>query len=141
LVFLDESHKSVLVEPDDEACSAALYIEDPLASGYVPVSEGLWQICNEQLMACVPACINALPARKRKDKALHAECARECNKKYYVCMQLAGLAKAFDALDKAWSWIKDNKAQIVGTIVIVGGVAYIVSTGGTGALILIPLGV
>jgi hypothetical protein len=46
----------------------------------------------------------------------------------------------FDALDKAWEWIKGHKAEIVGSIVVIGGIAYIVSTGGTGALVLIPLG-
>jgi hypothetical protein len=106
-----------------------------MASGYVPVSEGLWQLCNENLAACGTAC------RRKRSEDAKRKCFEACNKKYYACLSLAGLVKAtFNAFDAAWSWIKGNKAKVVGTIVIIGGIAYIVSTSGTGALILIPLG-
>jgi hypothetical protein len=137
VVFGDETSKSLPVEQDEEpagACSDALYIEEPMASGYVQVSEGLWKICNDQLKTCT------IPCNRKRSDAAKAKCFEACNKQYYACLSLAGLTKmTFDALDKAWSWIKNNKAKIAGTIIIVGGVAYIVSTSGTGALILIPL--
>ncbi len=138
LVFGDETSKSLPVEQDEEplgACSDALYIEEPMASGYVPVSEGLWLLCNEQLASCGKAC------RRKRSEDAKRKCFEQCNKAYSRCLQLAGLTKkTFDALDKAWEWIKGHKAEIVGTIVVIGGIAYIVSTGGSGALILIPLG-
>ncbi len=146
LVSLDESHKSLVVEPDaepTEACSDALYIEEPMASGYVPVqqTDALWLICNEANKTCVDSCIKALPAKKRKDKAEQRTCEQKCHKEYMVCLARAGLVKkVFNAFDTAWSWIKEHKTAIVGSIVVIGGVAYIVSTGGSGALILIPLG-
>jgi hypothetical protein len=106
-----------------------------VASGYVPVSERFWEHCEEDLKKCGKAC-----GRKRSDKA-KSECYQACNKAFTRCLQLAGLTKmTFDALDKAWEWIKGHKTEIVGSIVVIGGIAYIVSTGGTGALILIPLG-
>ena len=137
LVLGDETSKSLPVEQDEEpagACSDALYIEEPMASGYVQASEGLWKICNDQLKTCGKAC------RRRTSEDAKRKCFEACNTQYYACLSLAGLTKmTFDAFDKAWSWIKENKAKVVGTIVIIGGVAYIVSTGGSGALILVPL--
>jgi hypothetical protein len=140
LALGDETSKSLPVEQYEEpdgACSDALYFEEPMASGYVPVAdtESLWKACQNQLTECTDTC-----NRKRKPET-RRECFIACNKKYYTCLQLVGLVKAtFDAFDAAWSWIENNKGKIVGTVVIIGGVAYIVSTGGSGALILIPLG-
>jgi hypothetical protein len=140
LVFDDETSKNLPVEQNDElagACSEALYVEEPNASGYVPVAdtEGFWSHCQEDLTKCGKAC-----RRRRTDKA-KSECYQACNKAFSRCLQLAGITKmTFDALDKAWEWIKGHKAEIAGTIIVVGGIAYLVSTGGSGALILIPLG-
>jgi len=141
LVFGDEMSKSLPAEQDQDeeqpTSSRALYVDEPLASGYVPVAdtESLWKACQNQLTECTDTC-----NRKRKPET-RRECFIACNKKYYTCLQLVGLVKAtFDAFDAAWSWIKNNKGKIVGAVVIIGGVAYLVSTGGSGALILIPLG-
>lgn len=138
LVFGDETSKSLPAEENEEpagACSDALYIEEPLASGYVPVSEPLWLLCNKQLAACGKAC------HRKKTGATKTACYKACNAEYMLCLQATGLTTRFTALDKAWEWINAHKAGIVGTIVIVGGIVYIVSTSGAGALILVPLGV
>ncbi|MFY0574845.1 hypothetical protein ACN28S_11185 [Cystobacter fuscus] len=43
-------------------------------------------------------------------------------------------------MDEAIDWIKNHKAEVaIGTIVIVAGVAFVLSTGGFGTLILAPL--
>ena len=44
----------------------------------------------------------------------------------------------FECIDEAVKWVNENKLAI-GTLVVVGGVIYVVSTGGTGALALVPL--
>ena len=44
----------------------------------------------------------------------------------------------FECIDEAVKWVNENKLAI-GTLVVVGGVVYAVSTGGTGALALVPL--
>ncbi len=46
----------------------------------------------------------------------------------------------FSSLDKARDWIRAHKTEVAfGTVVIVAGTAFIIATGGTGALILAPL--
>ncbi len=46
----------------------------------------------------------------------------------------------FSSIDRALEWLKEHKTEVaIGTIVVVAGVAFIVATGGTGALILAPL--
>ncbi|HMY19526.1 MAG TPA: hypothetical protein PKA58_24545 [Polyangium sp.] len=137
LVLGDETSKSLPVEQDEEpaeACSDALYIEEPMASGYVRVSEPLWLLCNKQLAKCGKAC------RRRRSEDAKRKCFIACNAEYMLCLQATGLTTTFAALDKAWEWINAHKTAIVGTIVIVGGIAYLVSTSGAGALILVPLG-
>ncbi|HZI02846.1 MAG TPA: hypothetical protein VEZ71_02425 [Archangium sp.] len=46
----------------------------------------------------------------------------------------------FSRVDLAIEWIKNNKAEVaLGTIVIIAGAAFVITTGGSGALILAPL--
>jgi hypothetical protein len=46
----------------------------------------------------------------------------------------------FSRVDDAIEWIREHKAEVaLGTVVIIAGVAFVVTTGGTGALILAPL--
>lgn len=47
---------------------------------------------------------------------------------------------SFSRMEFAIEWIKDHKAELaLGTIVVVGGVAFVLTTGGAGALVLVPL--
>ena len=48
----------------------------------------------------------------------------------------AGLAVA-ESISATANWIAEHPGAVIGTIVIIGGVAFVVSTGGSGALILI----
>ncbi len=46
----------------------------------------------------------------------------------------------FSRMNEAIGWIRDHKAEVVlGTVVIVAGVAFVLTTGGSGALVLAPL--
>ncbi|WNG41805.1 hypothetical protein F0U61_04805 [Archangium violaceum] len=46
----------------------------------------------------------------------------------------------FSSLDKARDWIRAHKTELaLGTVVIVAGTAFILVTGGSGALLLVPL--
>ncbi|HYO72279.1 MAG TPA: hypothetical protein VEU33_40025 [Archangium sp.] len=46
----------------------------------------------------------------------------------------------FSRVDEAVEWIRNHKAQVaLGTVVVIAGVAFVISTGGSGALILAPL--
>jgi hypothetical protein len=43
-------------------------------------------------------------------------------------------------MDEALDWLKSHKTEVaLGTVVIVAGVAFVLTTGGSGALILAPL--
>jgi hypothetical protein len=46
----------------------------------------------------------------------------------------------FSRVDEAIEWIKSHKAEVaLGTVVVIAGVAFVITTGGAGALILAPL--
>jgi hypothetical protein len=46
----------------------------------------------------------------------------------------------FPDIDVALDWLRSHKAEVaIGTVVVVTGVAFVVATGGAGALILAPL--
>jgi hypothetical protein len=46
----------------------------------------------------------------------------------------------FSRIDEALQWLRTHKAEIaLGTVVVVAGVAFVVATGGAGALVLVPL--
>lgn len=59
---------------------------------------------------------------------------------YLDCCRLQELeTKRFTALDPAIDWVKRNRKDIlVGTVVIVAGVAFVVVSAGAGILILAP---
>jgi hypothetical protein len=43
-------------------------------------------------------------------------------------------------MNEALEWIREHKTEVaIGTVVIVAGVAFFVTTGGSGALVLAPL--
>ena len=149
LVFGDETSKSLPVEQYEEpagSCSDALYIEEPTASGYVNTSvHEIEAACNALQIQCFRKCYNSAPPKgrgwKKGDGDHYKYCQSMCLAQFMECRRKMGIVtRVFDALDKAWTWIKDHKAEIIGTVIVVGGVAYIVSTGGSGALVLIPLG-
>jgi len=46
----------------------------------------------------------------------------------------------FSRVNEAIEWIRNHKAEVaLGTIVIIAGAAFVITTGGSGALILAPL--
>lgn len=64
---------------------------------------------------------------------------------YLDCCKLKELAEAgklrvsFPAVDSAVDWLKQHQRElVVGTIVVIAGVAFVVATGGGGILVLAP---
>ncbi|NNB90825.1 hypothetical protein HJC10_31735 [Corallococcus exiguus] len=46
----------------------------------------------------------------------------------------------FSNLDGALDWLRTHRTEVaIGTVVVIAGVAFVVATGGSGALILAPL--
>jgi len=100
--------------------------------------------CNNLQIGCFRKCWkSALPRHLKhipKGGGQHYEyCTATYRKAFMDCMKAAGLLVEFSALDIALTWLKTEGANVLGTIVVIGGIAYIVSTGGTGALVLAVL--
>lgn len=66
-------------------------------------------------------------------------CNRKCTQPYNDCCQLRDQeARRFDAIEPAVEWAKQHRKEIlVGTVVIIAGVAFL-ALGGPGTLILAP---
>jgi hypothetical protein len=132
-------------ELDEEPCTNALYwADEPLSSQMQQTSAaGLEQMCADEKSACMTRCLNnpkpPYPAQKKGDRAHFALCHKRCFRQFMECIRKAGLLQEFSVLDAALAWMKSHGKEIVGTIVVIGGIVYIVSTGGSGALVLVVL--
>ncbi len=132
-------------EEEDESCINGLYwTDEPLASQMQRTSAAdLEQMCADQKSACMTRCLNnpkpPYPAQKKGDRAHFALCHKRCFKAFMDCIRKAGLLQEFSVLDAAMAWVKSHGKEIVGTIVVIGGIVYIVSTAGSGALVLVVL--
>ena len=105
---------------------------------------GLLRDCDAEQIMCYRLCWNTnppWPIDKHK-RGHHIYCTSKCLAEYMKCQaenEFETIASAiFECIDEAIKWVNDNKV-LVGTLVVVGGVAYVVSTSGVGALILVPL--
>jgi hypothetical protein len=69
-------------------------------------------------------------------------CRRACRPAYLDCARLKELAERqtvrFQAIDEAVAWVKRNHEELmVGTVVVITGVAFVVAVAGSGGLILL----
>lgn len=79
--------------------------------------------------------------------AYYKRCTTDCSKAYNECVdeqeeEARERTKKleFSRADQAVEWLRKNKAEVaLGTIVIIAGVAFVITTGGSGALSLAPL--
>jgi hypothetical protein len=107
--------------------------------------------CDDEHIQCFDRCWNRSPpiSSIKKGSGPHNEyCTKICREQYMECIeeqeQLEREKKnkklQFSSIDSALDWLGNHKAEIaIGTVVVVAGVAFIVATGGSGALILAPL--
>lgn len=99
--------------------------------------------CDKEHIACFERCWNRAPPypREKGDKGHHRYCSDECRKEYMQCLEEVGARPlAFPSMKTAMDWLKEHKTEVlVGSVVIVAGVAFVVSTAGAGALVLVPL--
>lgn len=106
--------------------------------------------CQKEHEECMELCWNKRypwPHSQEQAGWYYKRCASDCVNQYKNCMdeeEAAAREKAkkleFSRMDQAIEWIKQHKDEVViGTIVVVGGVAFVLATGGSGALILAPL--
>jgi hypothetical protein len=102
--------------------------------------------CDDEHIQCFDECWNANPLPwpyTRRDGWFHEYCTRECRKKYVECEkenEKRARELKFSRVDEAIDWIRTHKAEVaLGMVVIIAGTAFVITTGGTGALILAPL--
>lgn len=104
--------------------------------------------CDEEQVGCFERCWNA---RERpyphvhRDEWYYKYCTKKCREEYLDCLDAVEKATreapklSFTSMDSALSWLRAHKTQlIIGTVVVVAGVAFIITTGGSGALLLVP---
>ncbi|WP_395851136.1 hypothetical protein [Cystobacter fuscus] len=124
--------------------------EDARGVGIAPGTGGAGdRDCQAEHEQCFRNCWQkSRPAYPHKhDEWYYKRCTADCRKAYNDCMdEQEEEAKKrtktleFSHLDQALEWIKKNKTEVaIGTVVIIGGVGFFISTGGSGALILAPL--
>lgn len=86
------------------------------------------------------------PYPHKHDEWYYKRCTADCSKAYNECVDEQEAAREgakkleFSRVDQAVEWIRNNKAGVaLGTVVIIAGAAFVITTGGSGALILAPL--
>jgi hypothetical protein len=102
--------------------------------------------CDQEQIDCVQACMKSrLPSYlghiQRADGGKKRFCERECLEKCQDCLDLQkAQALRFQAEDDAVDGLKHHHTELlVGTIVIIAGIAFVTVSAGTGAAILAPL--
>jgi hypothetical protein len=87
------------------------------------------------------------PHNPKQSGWYYERCTEKCRKEFNDCEEEQerrapeGADKLeFSHVEEALDWLRKHKAEVaLGTIVIVAGVAFVLTTGGAGALILAPL--
>lgn len=106
--------------------------------------------CQAEHEECFRRCWGTTPPYPhRKGDGWHYEyCTTKCRKEYNDCVDEQEEREKerererlrFSSVDQAVDWIRDHKAEVaIGTVIIIAGVAFVITTGGSGALILAPL--
>lgn len=102
--------------------------------------------CEAEERECYNECWNTEPLpypHTKRDGWFREYCTKKCRELYTEC-EKANEKKAkelkFSRVDEAIEWIRRHKAEVaLGTVVVIAGVAFVIATGGSGALILAPL--
>jgi hypothetical protein len=106
--------------------------------------------CQKEHEECVELCWKKRypwPHNPQQAGWYYKRCVSDCKDQYNECVDEQEEAARerektlkFSRMEQAIEWIREHKAEVVlGTIVIIGGVAFVLTTGGSGALILAPL--
>jgi hypothetical protein len=107
--------------------------------------------CQEEHEECVKRCWNKKDwpyPHNRKQSGWYLErCEHDCRVEFNRCEEeqeeaaREGAKKLeFSRIDEAIEWLKAHKAEVaLGTVIVVAGTAFVLATGGSGALILVPL--
>ena len=106
--------------------------------------------CQQEHEECVRRCWNKkdwpYPHNKKQSGWYLERCEHDCRVEFNKCEEEQEEAERerarslFSSMDEATEWLKAHKAEVaLGTVVVVAGTAFVLATGGAGALILVPL--
>ncbi len=107
--------------------------------------------CQKEHEECVKRCWNKknwpYPHNIKQSGWYLERCEHDCRVEFNKCeeeQEEAARGKGekfeFSRMDVAIEWLRTHKAEVaLGTIITVAGVAFVLTTGGSGALILAPL--
>jgi hypothetical protein len=99
--------------------------------------------CDEQQLACFRRCWERYPPYpvERGNKGQHIYCTGKCLEEYRECVKGSeAKPRTFPNETTALGWLEKHKTEVaIGTLVFIGGAAFIIGTGGAGALVLIPV--
>lgn len=106
--------------------------------------------CQKEHEECIDRCWKKRypwPHNKEQGGWYYERCITNCREQFNQCMEEQEQAARerekklkFSRMDEALNWLRRHKAEVaLGTVVIVAGVAFVLTTGGSGALLLAPL--
>jgi hypothetical protein len=107
--------------------------------------------CDEEFKECMRRCWDKRypwPHNEPQSGWYHERCEQDCNREYNECedekeeveRERERRRLKFSRMNEAIEWIKNHKVEVaLGAVVIVAGVAFVLTTGGSGALVLVPL--
>jgi hypothetical protein len=101
--------------------------------------------CDAEQIACFRRCWKADPPWpiEKGDKGHDKYCTKRCREEYMECvkeLEVRPRPLTFPDMKAAKDWLSRHETEVlVGSIVVVAGATFVVATGGTGALILLPL--
>ena len=108
-------------------------------------------ICQKELEKCMHVCWEKhqwpYPHNRQQSGWYYKRCTTDCNQAFKVCEEeheqsesARGKKIEFSRMKEALAWLRAHKTEVaLGTVVVVAGVAFVLTTGGSGALILAPL--
>jgi hypothetical protein len=103
--------------------------------------------CDEENRECIRKCMDRpLPrgyghmTSGKKYGGKEKYCTNECQQPYRDCVELERLhPREFTAIEPAVDWLKRNyKLVLVGSVVVIAGIAFVVVSAGAGAVLLAP---
>lgn len=104
--------------------------------------------CDEENRECIRECMSRplprgfghITSGRRGYGGKEEYCNKKCMQPYLDCTELQDMKpQEFTAIDTAMDWLKRNRRSIlVGSVIIVAGVAFVVISAGAGVVILAP---
>jgi ribulose kinase len=106
--------------------------------------------CQQEHEECMARCWqNRYPYPHSEEQSgwYYKRCVSDCSAQYNECMNEQEEAERkrdkqlrFSDVERAVAWLREHKAEVsLGTVVVVGGVAFVLTVGVAGALVLAPL--